>query len=152
MLLEYDCYTIYYRAVFRGGTFKGGVSIIKELLLKRKARFVLYIIACFMPVLSQFMVNYIIALFIGSVEIGRIDYFTKVLLLALGASIISSMVYILSRFLRISYMRDTLLDVRIKAFDKILKLSYKDFNMKSRESYISNLVNDINIFENNFFS
>ncbi len=105
-----------------------------------------------MPVLSQFMVNYIIALFIGSVEIGRIDYFTKVLLLALGASIISSMVYILSRFLRISYMRDTLLDVRIKAFDKILKLSYKDFNMKSRESYISNLVNDINIFENNFFS
>lgn len=48
-------------------------------------------------------------------------------------------------------MRDTLLDVRVKAFEKIMKLSYKSFNMRSKDSYVSNLINDINIFETNFF-
>lgn len=48
-------------------------------------------------------------------------------------------------------MRDTLLDIRALAFDKLLNLSYKEFNKKSKDTYISNLINDINIFENNFF-
>lgn len=48
-------------------------------------------------------------------------------------------------------MRDSLLDVRLAAFDKILKSSYKNFSAKSKDSYISNLINDINLFESNFF-
>lgn len=53
--------------------------------------------------------------------------------------------------MRISYMRDTLLDIRVLAFDKIINLSYKEFHKKSKDSYVSNLINDINIFENDFF-
>lgn len=53
--------------------------------------------------------------------------------------------------MRISFMRDTLLDVRLLAFDKILNSSYKNFSKKSKDVYISNLINDINIFESNFF-
>jgi ATP-binding cassette subfamily C protein len=48
-------------------------------------------------------------------------------------------------------MRDTILDVRIAAFDKIINSSYKQFSQKSKDIYISNLVNDINNFEKNFF-
>lgn len=88
---------------------------------------------------------------IGSIQVGTMEYFIKVVLLSIGIVILGSVLYIVSRFMRISYMRDTLLDIRSLAFDKILNLSYKDFNKKSKDTYLSNLINDINIFENNFF-
>lgn len=124
---------------------------MKELLLKRKFRFILYIIACFIPVIDHTLINYGMSLVIGSIQVGTMDYFIKVCLFSLGAIVLGSILHIVSRFMRISFMRDTLLDVRLLAFDKILKLSYKSFSKKSKDSYISNLINDINIFESNFF-
>lgn len=127
------------------------VRNVKELLLKRKFRFALYILACMIPIADQLIINFTLALMIGSIEIATIEHFTKVVFVSLGAVTLGSVLYLISRFMRISFMRDTLLDVRVKAFDKIMKSSYKTFNMKSKDSYISNLINDINIFENNFF-
>lgn len=124
---------------------------MKELLLKRKFRFILYIIACFIPVIDHTLINYGMSLVIGSIQVGTMDYFIKVCLFSLGVIVLGSILHIVSRFMRISFMRDTLLDVRLSAFDKILKLSYKSFSKKSKDSYISNLINDINIFESNFF-
>ncbi len=124
---------------------------MKELLTKRRGRFILYIIACFIPVLTNLLANGVIAMLIGSIEVGEMSYFIRVSLLALGVSIFGTIMYMVSRFMRIGFMRDTLLDVRILAFDKILKSSYKNFSKKSKDSYISNLINDINIFESNFF-
>jgi ABC-type multidrug transport system fused ATPase/permease subunit len=48
-------------------------------------------------------------------------------------------------------MRDTILDVRKQAFDKIINLPFKQYSQKSKDVYISNLINDINIFEKKFF-
>lgn len=124
---------------------------LKELLLKRKTRFILYLLACFIPVVDHLLMNLSIALLIGSIEKGSVPYFTNVLLLSIGAVILGALMFIVSRFMRISFMRDTLLDVRAKAFDKILKSSYKNFSKKSKDTYISNLINDINVFENTFF-
>ena len=124
---------------------------MKELLYKRKFRFLLYLIPCLIPVADQLIVNLTLALLIGSIEVGTMDYFIKVVLISIAIISFSAIFYIISRFMRISFMRDTLLDVRIKAFEKIMKASYKSFNMKSKDSYISNLINDVNIFEANFF-
>lgn len=124
---------------------------MKELLLKRKSRFFLYILACFIPVVSDLLGNLAMSMLIGSIEIGTMEHFTKVAIFSLGIIVLVSLLYITSRFMRISFMRDTLLDVRLAAFDKILKSSYKNFSMKSKDSYISNLINDINLFESNFF-
>lgn len=119
--------------------------------MKRKGRFTLYLLACFIPVIDQVLINFSISLLIGSVEKGDIDYFIKVLLFSISITVLGAIMYVVSRFMRISYMRDTLLDVRLKAFEKILKSSYKNFSKKSKDIYISNLINDINIFEKNFF-
>lgn len=124
---------------------------MKDLLLKRKSRFILYVIACFLPVIDTLLRNISIALLIGSVEAKDINYFFKVLALSLLFIIIGTLLYVISRFMRISYMRDTILDVRMNAFDRILKYSYKNFSKKSKDVYISNLINDINVFEQNFF-
>lgn len=124
---------------------------MKDLLLKRKSRFILYVIACFLPVIDTLLRNISIALLIGSVETKDINYFFKVFALSILFIIIGILLFVISRFMRISYMRDTILDVRMNAFDRILKYSYKNFSKKSKDVYISNLVNDINVFEQNFF-
>jgi ABC-type multidrug transport system fused ATPase/permease subunit len=124
---------------------------VKELLLKRKTRFILYVAACFLPVIDQMLQNIAFALLLGSIEVGQIDYFIKVFGLTVLFSITGALLFIISRFMRISFMRDTILDVRMKAFEKILKHSFETFSKKSKDSYISNLINDINVFEQNFF-
>lgn len=48
-------------------------------------------------------------------------------------------------------MRDTILDVRKQAFKKIINMPFKQYSQKSKEIYISNLINDVNIFEKKFF-
>lgn len=124
---------------------------MKELLLKRKSRFILYLIASLLPVIDQSLMNLAIALLIGSVQVGRIDYFIKISMITAGLVVLGVILYITSRFMRISFMRDTLLDVRSLAFDKIINLSYKHFSQKSKDIYISNLINDVNIIERDFF-
>ncbi|WMM23756.1 ABC transporter ATP-binding protein [Tissierella sp. MB52-C2] len=124
---------------------------MKELLMKRKSRFMMYILACFIPVLDNTLMNLAISMVIGSIQIGTKENFLKVLWVSMGIIILGSILYIVSRFMRISYMRDTLLDVRLLAFDKILNSSYKEFSKKSKDTYISNLINDINLFESSFF-
>ncbi|WP_352418705.1 ABC transporter ATP-binding protein [Proteiniborus sp.] len=124
---------------------------MKDLLLKRKSKFIMYVIACFLPVIDTLLRNVSIALLIGSIEVKNVDYFIKVFALSIFFSLFGTLLYVISRFMRISYMRDTILDVRINAFDRILKYSYKNFSKKSKDIYISNLINDINVFEQNFF-
>lgn len=124
---------------------------MKELLLKRKGKFILYVLACFFPVIDQLLQNLSFALLIGSIEIGSVDYFIKVFLLVITFALTGATLYIISRFMRIGFMRDTILDVRLNAFEKILKHSYESFSKKSKDTYISNLVNDINTFERDFF-
>ncbi len=43
------------------------------------------------------------------------------------------------------------MDVRKMAFDKIMNMSFKQYSQKSKEVYISNLINDVNSFERRFF-
>jgi ABC-type multidrug transport system fused ATPase/permease subunit len=124
---------------------------MKELLLKRKAAFIRYVTACFFPVAGDLLQHFAFALLIGSIEVARMDYFIKIFSLAVVIAFICTGLYVASRFMRIGFMRDTILDVRLRAFDKILKHSYENFSKKSKDAYISNLVNDINTFEQNFF-
>lgn len=124
---------------------------MRDLLLKRKGKFVLYVLACFLPVIDTLLRNISMALLIGSIEAKDINYFYKIFALSISFTLFGALLYIVSRFMRISYMRDTILDVRVNALDRILKYSYKSFSKRSKDTYISNLVNDINVFEQNFF-
>ncbi len=124
---------------------------MKDLLLKRPKAFAIYIFACFILVVGDLLGPWCFALLIGSIEKGDLNYFYRTVALCMVIAVISISIFICSRFLRIGYMRDTLLDVRTLAFDRILKMSYEKFNQSSKEIYVSNLINDINTFEQNFF-
>ena len=60
-----------------------------------------------------------------AVEIKKMDFFYNVLLISIGFLILNFIMFIASRLMRISYMRDTILDVRIAAFDKIINTDRK---------------------------
>ena len=124
---------------------------MKSLLLEHKKKFILYVIACFFPVVVQLMQIGVVALIFETVERADLEFFKFALILAIMFLIISQSTFILSRMMRISYMRDVLLSLRIRAFDKIMAMSYKQYSQNSREVYVSHLINDINTFENTFF-
>ncbi len=124
---------------------------MKELLLKRKRAFTLYVLACFLPVVNQLMGNFGFAYLIGVIEKASMTAFYGAVAIIVGIVVVSSLLQLTSRFMRIRFMRDTLLDIRMQAFDKLLNDSYAHFSKKSKEVYISNLINDINTFEQIFF-
>jgi ABC-type multidrug transport system fused ATPase/permease subunit len=88
---------------------------------------------------------------LGSIEERTMEAFYKAMGFGLVFIIGTSLLFLISRFLRIRFMRDTVLDVRLAAFDKIMRMNFDQFSRKSKEVYISNLINDINVFEQNFF-
>lgn len=124
---------------------------MKELLMQRKIKFIQYLIATSMFVLEHFIRMGVFALILGAIQSGDMEYYKKIIILTVLFIIYSPINFMISRLLRIRYMRDTILDVRKRAFEKIIQMSFKDFSKKSKEIYISNLINDVNVFENKFF-
>ncbi|MDF2544477.1 MAG: transporter related [Herbinix sp.] len=124
---------------------------MKELLLRRKGKFMLYLFATFMFIVDHFAQMGVFALILGAVEKQDLHYYKTVIWITIGFIIYSPLNFLISRLLRIRYMRDTILDVRKQAFDKIINMPFKQFSQKSKEIYISNLINDVNSFENKFF-
>ena len=124
---------------------------MKELLTKRKAKFIQYLIATFMFIVDHFVQTILFALIFGAIEKGDLQYYKLIAIITIAFIIYSPVNFLVSRMLRIRYMRDTILDVRKLAFDKIINMPFKQYSQKSKEVYISNLINDVNNFENKFF-
>jgi ABC-type multidrug transport system fused ATPase/permease subunit len=122
-----------------------------EILLRDKRAFAQYVFASTLFVTEMILFNVIISLIAGVAQTRNLTqlwlYFgLAVLILAYSAGI-----FLVSRFLRLKFMRNTILYIREKAFDVILSKNYRSFGRKLMSEYISNLVNDINTFESQFF-
>jgi len=91
------------------------------------------------------------ALIMGAIEKRDLAYYKMVVLITAVYIIYAPLNFLISRLLRIRYMRDTILDVRKQAFKKIINMPFKQYSQKSKDVYISNLINDVNNFENKFF-
>ncbi len=95
--------------------------------------------------------NYVIARVTGVAESGDLAELWVSAGLGAVALVYSAVIFMISRFMRLSFMRDTILYIRELAFASILSKNYREFGRKLKTEYISNLVNDINTFENQFF-
>lgn len=124
---------------------------MKELLFKRKKRFFLYLIACFFPIIREFIEIGVFGLLAKAIYVGEMGFFIKAAIVAAIYVPLTFFLQFASRLMRIKYMRDTVFDVRKAAFDNILAASYREFAKRSKETYISNLINDVNIFERDYF-
>lgn len=122
---------------------------LHKLLWSRPKAYILYLIGGFLPVVTGLGMNLLLAMMVGLLNdpagLGETVVLGVVIVLAITG------LQVLSRFMRTSYMRDTLYDVRRLAFKKVLDQSYQNFAAASHSSYISRLVNDINLFERDYF-
>jgi len=122
-----------------------------ELLKKRKKNLIIYLIAATFPAIRDFLRTFLYSYIFKTIQKQDLESLKIAIFLGIGFIILSFILYVTSRFMRITFMRDTLLDVRINTFEKIINTDYATFSKKSKDTYVSNLVNDINEFENNFF-
>lgn len=124
---------------------------MKELLWNKKGRFIQYLIASFMFIVERFIQIFTFSYILGAIAQGSKANMKFIVAVAIVAGVYGAVSFIISRLLRIGFMRDIILEVRKKAFDKIMRMPFKQFSRKSKEVYLSNLVNDINTFEESFF-
>lgn len=124
---------------------------MKELLWNKKGKFIKYLFATFMFIVDHFVQIVTFSVILGAIEQGEDTDMNKIIWIAIFAGVYGAISFIISRMLRIGFMRDIILEVRKRAFDKIMRMSFKQFNRKSKDVYLSNLINDINTFEESFF-
>lgn len=124
---------------------------LKKLLFKRKSELLLFCLGSITPIVSSLIINYIISICVKLVQKVTLERITFISMLMIIASVSWAFFYIISRILRVDYIRNTMINIRELAFEKIFSMSYTEFTSHSKQKYISNLVNDINLFEKDFF-
>jgi ATP-binding cassette subfamily B protein len=124
---------------------------LRELLASRKKGLFSYFLGCFITAISSLAVYLAASAGVGIFSLEVEAEIKQRIIVVMILFLLPAVLHIVSRFLRIGYMRDILLDVRKLAFRKIMLLSPQIFAQESRDKQLSGLVNDINLFENEFF-
>lgn len=124
---------------------------MRELLWKNKKQFVLYLIGALLTAVEEVMMQIGISVGFGMIEATSREEIIRRIILTLVLTMSPILIQIISRFMRIGFMRDVLVDVRLLAYRKMMKIPIENFREKKREEYQSQLVNDINIFEQDYF-
>ncbi len=122
-----------------------------DVLRKRRRGFILYLIGALLPIFQQLIQQAMFSYAFGIIDATtRKESLVKIAVLFAGL-VVPSFFHYVSRRMRIGFMRDILLDIRKLGFRRIIDLPVRVFSRQSRDVYLSNLVNDINIIENDFF-
>ena len=124
---------------------------IKTLFTQNKKQFIFYIIGVLLITPINIMVTFAMANAFNVFEASTSREVLNIVLLSVALGFMPILLQLTSRFLRIGFMRDVLVLVRMMAYEKLLSQSPSDFAKVSKESYQSKLVSDINLFENDFF-
>ncbi|MGI6613791.1 MAG: ABC transporter ATP-binding protein [Fastidiosipila sp.] len=122
-----------------------------QLMWSRKRGFIIYLFAAFLPIFQQLIMEAALGFSFTLLEARTKAEISVRIAILVAAMLVPSVFHWISRRLRIGFMRDILLDVRKRGFRHILSLPVRVFSRKSRDHYLSLLVNDLNIFENDFF-
>lgn len=124
---------------------------MKSLLLKNRKRFIYYILGAILASTTSVLGSLALTEGFGMIDASSqkemIIKAIKVLLFGFSPILIQ----MISRYMRIGFMRDVLIDVRALTYKKIMNIPIEEFRNKKREDYISMLASDINIFERDFF-
>jgi len=122
-----------------------------DVLRKRRRAFIVYLIGALLPIFQQLIQQAMFSYAFGIIDATtRKESLIRIAILFAGL-VLPSFFHYASRRMRIGFMRDILLDIRKLGFRRIIDLPVRVFSRQSREVYLSNLVNDINIIENDFF-
>ncbi len=124
---------------------------ITQLLKQNRKQFIFYMIGAFLTTLSGLFSTLALSNAFGIIEEATwIGIRTRILWVVFFAFTPIG-VQMISRFLRIGFMRDILIQVRTLAYQKIMSHTYESYRKTPKEHFMSMLVSDINLFEKDFF-
>lgn len=124
---------------------------LNQLLRKNRKQLTYYLIGAFMTTINSLFFTFALSNAFGIIEESDTTGILRRIALVLVFALTPIFTQMLSRFLRIGFMRDILIQVRTLAYEKIMTHSYESFKKNPKEHYMSMLVSDINLFERDFF-
>lgn len=135
----------------KGGFYKGKTMTLLQLLQKNKKHFMFYMIGALLTTVSGIFSTLALSNAFGIIEESEAERIQMRIILVIVFAFTPILTQIISRFLRIGFMRDILIQVRTLAYKKIMNNSYEQFKAHPKEHYMSLLISDINLFERDFF-
>ncbi len=124
---------------------------IKTLFTQNKKQFFYYVLGILIITPSNIMTTFALANAFNLLEVTSSREIISVGLVSIALGFSPIFLQVISRYLRIGFMRDVLVQVRMLSFKKLLSKSSDEFRVESMESYQAQLVSDINLFESDFF-
>jgi len=124
---------------------------ITDLLKQNRKQFIFYMVGAFLTTLNGLFSTFALSNAFGIIEEADWNGIRTRILLVVIFAFTPIVVQMLSRFLRIGFMRDILIQVRTLAYQKIMSHTYESYRKTPKEHYMSMLVSDINLFEKDFF-
>lgn len=122
-----------------------------QLLQKNKKQLALYLVGALMTTISGLFFTLALSNAFGIIEEADTQGILRRIALIVFFAFTPIFSQMLSRFLRIGFMRDILIQVRTLAYEKIMSHTYESYKKNPKEHYMSMLVSDINLFEKDFF-
>jgi ATP-binding cassette, subfamily B, bacterial len=124
---------------------------LKQLLSKNRKQLILYMIGAFITTINGIFFTFALSNAFGIIEeTDATGVRNRIIMVALFA-FTPIFTQILSRYLRMGFMRDILIQVRTLAYQKMMSFSYENYKKLPKETHLSMLVSDINLFEKDFF-
>ena len=124
---------------------------IKDLFLINRKQFFKYTFGAFLTIFNSLAFTFALSMAFSMIEANDTKTIINRLLLMIFFAFSPIFLQMLSRFLRIGFMRDVLSQVRCLAYEKIMNLSIEDYRSQAKENYMALVVSDINVFEKDFF-
>lgn len=124
---------------------------IRTLFTQNKKQFFYYVVGVLIITPTNIMTTFALANAFNLFEVTVSGEILKLVLISLALGFSPIILQVISRYLRIGFMRDVLVQVRMLSYKKLLSKTPDEFRKESMESYQAQLVSDINLFESDFF-
>lgn len=124
---------------------------ITGLLKQNRKLFIFYMIGAFLTTINGLFSTFALSNAFGIIEETDFEGIRTRIILVVVFAFTPIIVQMISRFLRIGFMRDILVQVRTLAYEKVMSHTYESYRKSPKEHYMSMLVSDINLFEKDFF-
>ncbi|NLA78495.1 MAG: ABC transporter ATP-binding protein [Erysipelothrix sp.] len=124
---------------------------LKQLLVENKNKFILYVIGALLTITGSIFATLALSNAFGIIEEHDPEQIRYRIIVTLVFALAPILIQVISRFLRIGFMKDVLIQVRTLAYQKVMTNSIESFKSAPKEQHLSTLISDINVFERDFF-
>lgn len=124
---------------------------LKTLLNKNKRSFTIYIIGAFMTTGNNLLLTLAIGQSFNILTASNNKEVMLTIIITCLLAFLPILLQICSRYMRIGFMKDTLRDIRVMSYEKLMSMRVNEFSNSALEVYQSKLIADINLFEREFF-